>query len=329
MSENNSLLSVRNLSVSFFAEEGVVRAAHKVSFSIKTSQTFGLVGESGCGKSSVALSIMRLIPANQGQIVGGEIAFDGQNLLELSEKQMRRIRGNKIAIVFQEPTASLNPVYTVGDQIAEAIMLHKNKDKTQAWKAAVEMLRKVGIKEPQQRISQYPHQMSGGMQQRAIIAIATSCEPALLIADEPTTALDMIVQTQILNLLDELQKQTGMSILLITHDLGIAAERADEVAVMYASRIVEKADPRLLFSKPLHPYTEGLLKALPRLGQSTKRLETIPGTVAEPMYLPSGCKFHPRCRTGCHDKHCQTFEPELKEVEPARWVACWHAPGYQ
>ena len=224
---------------------------------------------------------------------------------------------------------SLNPVYTVGNQIVEAIRLHQRKSTSEAWSDAVEMLRKVGIADPQQRVSEYPHQMSGGMLQRVMIAMAISCKPELLIADEPTTALDVTIQAQILDLLDELQVREGMSILLITHNLGIVAERADDVAVMYASRIVEVADAQRLFAGPLHPYTQGLLKSLPRLGISAKRLQTIPGIVPEPLHFPSGCKFHPRCPVGHDDKRCQTTEPKLREVQPGRSVACWYAPGYE
>ena len=349
MGDNSTLLSVENVSTYFFTEEGVAKAVQDVTFSIKKGRTFALVGESGCGKSVTALSIMRLVPAPPGKIIGGEIVFGKSNLLQLSERQMRAIRGNKIAMIFQEPMTSLNPVYTVGNQIVEAIRLHQKKNTSQAWADAVEMLRKAGIADPQQRAHEYPHQMSGGMRQRVMIAMAVSCEPALLIADEPTTALDVTIQAQILDLLDELQKQNGMSILLITHDLGVVAERADDVAVMYASRIVEVADAQKLFAEPLHPYTQGLLKSLPLLGfseperpcsgrlrepppptsVSAKRLRTISGSVPEPLHFPSGCKFHPRCSVGCSDKRCQTAEPKLRAVRPGRSVACWYAKGYE
>jgi len=329
MSNNGTLLSVKELSTHFFTGEGVVKAVQDVSFSIKKGRTFALVGESGCGKSVTALSIMRLVPAPQGKIVSGEIVFEGRNLPTLDEKRMRQIRGNKIAMIFQEPQTSLNPVYTVGNQIVEAIKLHQKKSNKESWVDAVDMLRKVGIADPDQRIFEYPHQMSGGMQQRVMIAMAVSCEPALLIADEPTTALDVTIQAQILDLLDQLQEQNGMSILLITHDLGIVAERAQDVAVMYASRIVEVADSQSLFAEPLHPYTQGLLKSIPRLGFSDRRLWTISGNVPEPLHFPAGCKFHPRCPVGNADKRCQTVEPELKEVQPGRCVACWHASGYE
>jgi oligopeptide/dipeptide ABC transporter ATP-binding protein len=329
MSDNDTLLSVEDVSTYFFTEEGIAKAVQGVTFSIKKGRTFALVGESGCGKSITALSIMRLVPAPAGKIVNGKIIFRNRDLLVLSERRMRAIRGNKIAMIFQEPMTSLNPVYTVGNQIVEAIRLHQKKSASQAWADAIEMLRKAGISDPGQRIHEYPHQMSGGMRQRVMIAIAISCKPALLIADEPTTALDVTIQAQILDLLDALQKQDGMSILLITHDLGVVAERADDVGVMYASRIAEVADSQQLFSRPLHPYTQGLLKSLPQLGYSAKRLLTIPGTVPEPLHFPSGCKFHPRCPIGNDDKRCQTVEPLLRQVQSGRCVACWYAPGYE
>jgi oligopeptide/dipeptide ABC transporter ATP-binding protein len=329
MDDNDTLLSVKDVSTYFFTEEGVAKAVQGVSFSISKGRTFALVGESGCGKSVTALSIMRLVSAPAGKIVSGEIIFGNRDLLRISERRMRTIRGNKIAMIFQEPMTCLNPVYTVGNQIVEAIRLHQRKSARQAWSDAVEMLRKAGISDPTQRVHEYPHQMSGGMRQRVMIAMAISCQPALLIADEPTTALDVTIQQQILDLLDQLQEQSGMSILLITHDLGVVAERADDVAVMYASRIAEVADSQRLFAEPLHPYTQGLLKSLPRLGYSAKRLQTVPGIVPEPLHFPSGCKFHPRCPIGHADKRCQTVEPELRQVQPGRCVSCWYAKGYE
>jgi oligopeptide/dipeptide ABC transporter ATP-binding protein len=329
MNGNGTLLSVDDLSTHFFTEGGVAKAVHDVSFSIKKGKTFALVGESGCGKSVTALSIMRLIPDPPGKIVSGHIAFEDRHLLALSEREMRQIRGNRIAMIFQEPMTSLNPVFTVGNQIVEAIKLHQKKSTRQAWTDAVGMLRKVGIADPDRRVREYPHQMSGGMRQRVMIAMAVSCEPALLIADEPTTALDVTIQAQILDLLDELQTQNEMSILLITHDLGVVAERADDIAVMYASRIVEVGESQSLFEKPLHPYTQGLLESLPRLGLEARRLKTIAGTVPEALHFPPGCKFHPRCPIGRGDKRCQSVEPKLREVQPGRCVACWHAPGYE
>jgi len=329
VTENKTLLSIQKLHVSFFSEEGTAKAVQDVSLSIKKGKTFGLVGESGCGKSVTALSIMRLVPDPPGKIVGGNITLGQRDLLQISEKQMRRIRGNKIAMIFQEPMTSLNPVYTVGNQIVEAIKLHQKKNSAQAWNDTVEILRKVGIADPQQRVYEYPHQLSGGMRQRIMIAMAISCKPKLLIADEPTTALDVTVQAQILDLVDQLQSQNAMSVLLITHDLGVVAERADDVAVMYASRIVETAGSKELFAEPLHPYTQGLLKSLPQLGISANRLQTIPGNVPEPLRFPNGCKFHPRCSIGRNNKKCQNIEPELREVGHNRRVACWYAKGYE
>ena len=330
MTQNGDiLLSVENLSTHFSTQQGLVRAVQDVSFSVKKSRTFALVGESGCGKSITALSVMRLVPEPQGKIVAGKITFGGRDLVGLSGKRMRAIRGNRIAMIFQEPMTSLNPVFTVGYQIAETIRLHQHKSKAEARGLAVEVLRQVRIPDPQRRISEYPHQMSGGMRQRVMIAMAISCKPALLIADEPTTALDVTIQAQILDLLDDIQKQYKMSILLITHDLGIVEERAENIAVMYASRIVELSDCKSLFSQPLHPYTQGLLKSMPHLGFTEKRLYTITGVVPDPLHFPRGCKFHPRCPLGCNDKRCQSIEPLLREVASGRQVACWYASGYE
>ena len=329
MSENNSLLSVQGLKVSFFTEDGEVRAVDGVSFDAPVSKTIALVGESGCGKSVTALSILRLIPDPPGKIVGGQIFFRGGDLLKVTEKQMRSIRGNEIAMIFQEPMTSLNPVYTIGDQIVEAIELHQNKRGPEAWAYAIEMLRLTGIADPEQRVYEYPHQLSGGMRQRVMIAMALSCDPALLIADEPTTALDVTIQAQILDLLKDLKKRKQMSVLLITHDLAVVAENADQVVVMYASKIAEKSPVGPLFDDPLHPYTQGLLRSLPRLGTKRERLDVIPGTVPDPLHFPSGCKFHPRCPIGHDDKRCRQVEPELREVKPGRSVACWYAPGYE
>lgn len=329
MDENGKLLSVENLSTHFFTEEGTAKAVQDVSFSIEKGKTFALVGESGCGKSVTALSIMRLIPSPPGKIVNGCVTFEGKNLFDMSEKQMRNIRGNNIAMIFQEPMTSLNPVFTIGNQITEAIRLHQKKTAQQARSLAIEMLNKVGIADAARCVDEYPHQLSGGMRQRVMIAMAISCQPALLIADEPTTALDVTIQAQILNLLDDLQQTEEMSILLITHDLGVVAERADDVAVMYASRIVEKAPAKELFDEPLHPYTQGLMKSLPQLGTDSDKLYTIAGNVPEPLHFPGGCKFHPRCAVGCDDKRCQTLEPELREIRPGRQAACWYVPGYE
>lgn len=326
---NNQLLSIRNLSTYFYTESGIVKAVDDVSFDIEKGKTFALVGESGCGKSITSLSIMRLVPAPQGRIVNGKIEFLGKNILDLTDRQMRQIRGNKISMIFQEPMTSLNPVFTIGNQITEAIALHQKIKGSSAIKLAVDLLTKVGISDPKRRIDEYPHQLSGGMRQRAMIAMAISSNPSLLIADEPTTALDVTIQAQILDLLSEIQSQMKMGILLITHDLGIVAERADDVAVMYASKIVEKSDTQRIFNKPMHPYTIGLINSIPKLASKVKRLDTISGTVPEPLNFPQGCKFHPRCPLGKDSKICQTKEPALCKVSNNRWVACWKAEGYQ
>jgi len=329
MSENGHLLTIKNLQVVFDTESGRVRAVDGVDLDIRQARTLALVGESGCGKSVTALSILRLIPDPPGRIIGGEIIFKGQNLLQLPEGRMRGIRGNDIAMIFQEPMTSLNPVYTLGEQIVETIKLHQRLKGRLAWEHAIEMLRLVGIAEPKQRAGQYPHQMSGGMRQRVMIAMALSCNPAILIADEPTTALDVTIQAQIMDLLKQLQQRHRMSILLITHDLAVVAENADDVAVMYASKIVEKARVADIFAEPLHPYTQGLLRSLPRLGVKRRRLDVIPGNVPDPQYFPAGCKFHPRCPIGRDDARCQRSEPQLLEVQTCRWAACWYAPGYE
>ncbi len=322
--ENDMLLSVRGLSTFFFTDRGVARAVHDVSFDIRCGEVLALVGESGCGKSVTALSILRLVPDPPGRIVGGEIRFDNRDLLSLSEREMRAIRGKEIAMIFQEPMTSLNPVFRVGSQVGEAIMLHSGASRREARMRTIEMFERVGIPAPERRIDEYPHQLSGGMRQRVMIAMALSCDPRLLIADEATTALDVTIQAQILELLRGLQRERKMSMLLITHDLGIVAGTADRVAVMYASRIVETAAVAPLFARPLHPYTIGLFGALPSLRGIRGKLQTISGTVPSPFDLPPGCKFHPRClrATG----KCREDEPMLEEIEPGHWTACWH-PG--
>ena len=329
MSENETLVSLRDLQVSFFTDEGEVRAVNGVSYDLRAGQTLAVVGESGCGKSVTALSMLRLIPEPPGRIVGGQILFRGENLLEFSERRIRSIRGNEMAMIFQEPMTSLNPVYTIGDQIVEAVELHQKVKGQVAWARAVEMLRLVGIADPAQRAKEYPHQMSGGMRQRVMIAMALSCDPAVLIADEPTTALDVTIQAQILDLLKDLQRRNNMAVLLITHDLAVVAENADEVAVMYASKIAERATVEAIFDEPLHPYTQGLLRSLPRLGGQRERLEVIPGAVPDPLHFPTGCKFHPRCPIGHDDGRCCQEEPDLREVAAGHEVACWYAPGYE
>jgi peptide/nickel transport system ATP-binding protein len=294
-----SLLEVRNLSVNYATSRGEVHAVDGVSLSLERGETLCLVGESGCGKSATALALMRLIDA-PGRIAGGEIIFDGRNLLDLSEREMRALRGDEIAMIFQDPMTSLNPVYSIGEQVAEAIRLHRRVSRREAWNQAIEGLRDVAIPLPEKRVRNYPHEMSGGMRQRAMIAMALACDPQLLIADEPTTALDVTIQAQILDLLAELRERRRLAFLLITHDLGVVAETADRVAVMYSGQIVEEAGVDELFRSPRHPYTEGLLHAVPRVGGSNgtrrKRLETIEGVVPNPLDLQPGCRFAPRCR---------------------------------
>lgn len=314
-------MEVVDLATHFRTEEGEVRAVDGVSFSVRRGETLGLVGESGCGKSVTALSIMRLVPEPAGRIVRGRILLDGVNLLDLRESEMRRIRGNRIAMVFQEPMTSLNPVFRVGNQIVESAMLHRRISFGEAKELAVEILSKVEIPAPSERFYEYPHQLSGGMQQRVMIAMALICNPSLLIADEPTTALDVTIQAQILRLLKELQSEFGMSILLITHDLGVVAETAHRVAVMYAGKIVEVADTDDLFHRPLHPYTRALLKSIPKLGEKRRRLPVIPGEVPNPLYFPEGCRFHPRCEFAT--TLCRSRIPQLKDVD-GRLVACWN-----
>jgi oligopeptide/dipeptide ABC transporter ATP-binding protein len=314
------LLEIKDLQTSFFTSDGEVRAVDGVTFEIENGKTMGLVGESGCGKSVTALSIMQLLAKGTGEIVGGEILYNGQDLAKLPEVEMREIRGNEISMVFQEPMTSLNPVFTVGEQIMEAVQLHQNVSKKEAMDRAIDMLRLVKIAEPEKRIKDFPHQLSGGMRQRVMIAMALSCNPKLLMADEPTTALDVTIQAQILELIGELQDRLGMAVLLITHDLGVVAEEADDVAVMYAGKIVERAVPEIIFSRPMHPYTIGLMNSLPGATGSRERLETIPGIVPSPLDWPSGCRFRTRCNQA--DDACAMSQPELLEVEPGHWVSC-------
>ncbi len=318
----HKLLEVRNLRTHFNTEDGVARAVDGVSFSVDRGETLGVVGESGCGKSVSALSIMGLIPNPPGKIVGGEILFEGRDLVGMTDEQMRAVRGNDISMIFQEPMTSLNPVFTIGNQIDEAILLHQNVSKQEAKNRTIEMLRLVNIPAPEQRYSEYPHQLSGGMRQRVMIAMALSCNPKLLIADEPTTALDVTVQAQILELMNRLQEELGMGMMMITHDLGVIAEVCDRVAVMYAGKIVEYADVDSIFYNPLHPYTIGLLKSIPRLGERVEKLATIEGTVPAPTDWPKGCHFCTRCPWA--DDLCWNDEPQLVEVESGHFVACWN-----
>ena len=320
LSLKKPLLEVRDLSIHFFTEEGVVRAVEQVSFDMQPGEVLSLVGESGCGKSVTGLSMLGLIPCPPGRIVSGEILFNGRNLLHLGEKEMERVRGNEISMIFQEPMTSLNPVLTIGDQIMEAITLHQGVDRIEARKRAIEMLDRVQIPSPNTRIDTYPHQLSGGMRQRAMIAMALSCQPKLLISDEPTTALDVTIQAQILRLLKEIQREMGMAVMLITHDLGVVTEIADRVAVMYAGRMVEVAPMEAIFREMHHPYTKGLLHSIPQLTEKKKRLDAIPGQVPNPLDLPVGCKFHPRCSLMIED--CKKEEPPLFQVSGSHFSRC-------
>jgi peptide/nickel transport system ATP-binding protein len=315
------LLEVKNLRTYFYTDDGVSKAVDDVSFEVDEGHTIGIVGESGCGKSVSCLSVMRLIQTPPGKITGGEVWFKGKNLLELEDSEMRKIRGNSISMIFQEPMTSLNPVFTCGDQIMEALILHQHMNKEQAKQRAIEMLHQVGIPGPEQRVNEYPHQLSGGMRQRVMIAMALSCNPALLFADEPTTALDVTVQAQILDLLRDLQKRFNMAIVIITHDLGVVAEMAERVVVMYAGKVQEDSDVHTIYKNPLHPYTLGLQKAIPRVHQETGRLYVIEGIVPNPLDFPPGCKFNPRCPE-VMDK-CRTQEPELVTITAGHKVRCW------
>ncbi|MBN1128223.1 MAG: ABC transporter ATP-binding protein [Chitinispirillaceae bacterium] len=345
------MLIIKNLKTYFSTEDGTVRAVDGVGFRVDKGKLFALVGESGCGKSITALSIMRLIDCPPGTIRADAVTLDGIDVLRLSERRMRGVRGGLVSMVFQEPMSSLNPVFTCGNQITEALELHRGLRGADARELAVAMLAKVGIPDPARRYDEYPHQMSGGMQQRVMIAMALSCGPKLLIADEPTTALDVTIQAQILDLIKELQKKEQLSILLITHDLGVVAEVADEVGVMYASRLCEIAGVKTLFEKPLHPYTEGLFKSLPRLGEKKERLETIPGSVPNPLEFPQGCTFHPRCfltkklaekadgsQTAMVEcageqvrvlRRCAAEMPPLREIHKGHWCSCWECEGFK
>ena len=314
------LIRVEDLKTYFLTYEGTIKAVDGVSFTINKGETLGLVGESGCGKSVTALSIMRLVQSPPGKIVGGKIFFEGKNLLDLSEKEMRKIRGCKISMVFQEPMTSLDPMFTIGSEIMEVLKLHQNLKKDEAKKKAIESLCTVRFPDPEKRIDDYPHELSGGMRQRVMIAMALSCNPALLIADEPTTALDVTIQSQILKLIDDLRKEFNTSVLLITHDLGVIAKTCDNVALMYAGYIVEYTDVYTFFREPLHPYAKGLMKSIPRLDSEIKKLEIIKGLVPNLLDLPPGCPFHPRCDF-CFEL-CTKKMPELINVEKNHLVRC-------
>jgi oligopeptide/dipeptide ABC transporter ATP-binding protein len=315
---------VRGLRTYFASERGEVRAVDGVDLALERGRTLGIVGESGCGKSVTALSIMGLVPQPPGRIAGGEVHFEGEDLLKVPSRRMRDLRGDKLSMIFQEPMTSLNPAFPVGEQIAEAVLRHRKVTKKEAEESAVEMLRKVRIPSPERRAHDYPHQLSGGMRQRVMIAMALACNPRLLIADEPTTALDVTIQAQILELMRLLRAELGTAIVLITHDLGVIAELADDVIVMYAGQVVERCAAALLFSEPQHPYTVGLLGSIPRLHLDQERLSAIDGVVPDAAAFPQGCRFHPRCPFAV--EKCRMEIPVLKEVKTDHYAACWRAP---
>ncbi|BCX03928.1 MAG: ABC transporter ATP-binding protein [Candidatus Roseilinea sp.] len=321
---NDLMLDVQGLKTYFYTEDGVVKAVDGVDLYVRRGETLGIVGESGCGKSVTSLSIMRLI-SPPGKIVEGKIVFDGVNLLDLPEREMTKIRGNRISMIFQQPTSCLNPVFKIGDQVAEVLNIHQDLGREAGWKRAVELLRMVGIPEPAKRAHAYPHEISGGQAQRVMIAMALACAPELLIADEPTTALDVTIQAQILDLMRDLKEKTGTAIMLITHDLGVVAEMCDRVVVMYAGQVVEQAEVRELFANPLHPYTQGLIGSIPVLGQVRDRLDVIPGTVPNLLNPPPGCRFEPRCQKceGAARERCKVELPPLREIKPGHWVRTW------
>ncbi len=315
-----ALLEVKSLRTSFFTEDGEVRAVDGVSFSVEPGKLIGLVGESGSGKTASVLSIMRLLPES-ARIVGGQILFEGRDLTKIPEPEMRQVRGAKIAMIFQEPMTSLNPVFTIGNQIGEAIRLHQDAARREARERSIEALRMVGIADPERRVDDYPHQLSGGMRQRVMIAMALSCNPKVLIADEPTTALDVTIQAQILDLIRDLQVRLGLAVVLVTHDLGVVAEYADDVTILYAARVMEQASCAELFQNPLNPYTKCLLESIPGTGGNRqKRLRAIPGTIPSAMNPPAGCRFHPRCPMAAAE--CAKSDPPLEEKRPRHHVAC-------
>ena len=317
------LLKIEGLKVHFRTEDGIAKAVDGVSLTVRAGQTLGVVGESGCGKSVTAMSVLRLVPQPPALYPAGTIEYAGKDLLTIPDRELQKIRGNEIAFIFQEPMTSLNPVFTVGNQVAETVMLHRKMSRRQARHAAIEALRRVGIPSPEQRVDEYPHQLSGGMKQRVMIAMALACNPAVLIADEPTTALDVTIQAQILDLLRKLQDEFGMGILLITHDLGVIAETAHRVAVMYGGRVAEEGSAEAVFGNPRHPYTVGLFRSLPSLGERRGKLESIPGTVPSPLDFPAGCRFRNRCTLSTDE--CKEIPPLLGDEEHR--VACFHPLG--
>lgn len=324
MSNNKPLLEVKGLKTYFYTEDGVVRAVDGVNFEVYPGEVLGLVGESGCGKSVTSLSIMRLI-SKPGRVDAGEILLDGEDLLKLPEEEMIKVRGNRISMIFQQPQTALNPVFKVGDQLAEVLNVHQDMGKEAGWNRAVALLKMVGVPDPERRAEAYPHELSGGMAQRVMIAMALACVPELLIADEPTTALDVTIQAQILDLIRDMRREMGTSVILITHDLGVVAEMAERVAVMYAGEIVEQTDVNRLFDEPLHPYTQGLIGSIPILGEIKEKLDVIPGSVPNLVNLPPGCRFAPRCQARV--KYglgvCTQVEPELEDIKPGHKVRCW------
>ncbi|HLE91675.1 MAG TPA: ABC transporter ATP-binding protein [Anaerolineales bacterium] len=324
MNNSKPLLEVKGLKTYFYTEDGVVRAVDGVDFEVYPGEVLGLVGESGCGKSVTSLSIMRLI-SKPGRVDAGEILLDGENLLDLSEDEMIKVRGNRISMIFQQPQTALNPVFRVGDQLSEVLSVHQDLGREAGRKRAVALLKMVGVPDPERRVDAYPHELSGGMAQRVMIAMALACVPELLLADEPTTALDVTIQAQILDLMRDLRRDMGTSVLLITHDLGVVAEMAERVAVMYAGEIVEQTDVNSLFDEPLHPYTQGLIGSIPVLGEIKERLDVIPGSVPNLINLPPGCRFAPRCqaRIKYTCTICAEVKPELEEVKPGHQVRCW------
>jgi len=332
VAENNHkpLLEVKNLKTYFFTEDGVVKAVDGVDFYVSPGEVLGLVGESGCGKSVTSLSIMRLI-GMPGKVVDGEIYFEGKNLLQLPESEMTHMRGNRMSMIFQQPQSSLNPVFKVGDQVGEVLQIHQKMGREQAWEKAVELLRLVGIPDPEKKAHSFPHEMSGGQAQRVMIAMALALNPQLLIADEPTTALDVTIQAQILDLMRGLRTTMNTAVILITHDLGVIAEMANRVAVMYAGRIVEQTDVNRLFAQPLHPYTQGLIASIPVLGLVKEELDVIPGSVPNLVNLPPGCRFAPRCRSRMEYglEICTDIEPELLPVGEEHSVRCWLYHNYE
>lgn len=318
----DKLLEVKNLKTYFYTEDGVVPALDGVDFYIKPGETLGVVGESGCGKSVTSLSILQLIPVPPGKILeGSEIFFEGQDLLKLPEKDMRKIRGNKISMIFQEPMTSLNPVFKIGDQLGEVLILHQGMNKQQARERSIDMLKLVGIPRPEKIVDEYPHSLSGGMRQRAMIAMALACNPQLLIADEPTTALDVTIQAQILELMKKLKSDFNASVMLITHNLGVVAETCQRIIVMYAGRVVEEGDVYSIFEEPKHPYTQGLLRSIPNIEVKQAKLDSIPGMVPNPLNMPKGCKFEPRCERAL--EICKTKEPDLTNLGVERNVRCF------